>query len=222
MFVVIFTVQPRSGHFDEYLGLARSLRPELEKIDGFIDNERFASQRQEGRILSLSIWRDEKAVIRWRTLGAHHHVQERGRSAVFADYHLRVGEIVTDTGLPPGPALAEQRLDETETGAAKAATISEVSPATGAAPAGADLAAALGLPAVGTRGLVDGEVFESITNPGKLLLLAAWQDAAAGRWQPGSPAAGALRHRRVRIIRDYGMSDRREAPQYYPPVSRNG
>jgi hypothetical protein len=22
----------------------------------------------------------------------------------------------------------------------------------------------------------------------------------------------------VRIIRDYGMADRREAPQYYPPV----
>lgn len=221
MFAVIFTVQPRRGHFDEYLGLARSLRPELEKIDGFIDNERFASQRHEGRILSLSIWRDEKAVIRWRTQGAHHHVQERGRAAVFADYHLRVGEIVTDTGVSPGHALMEQRLDETETGTAKAATISEVSPATDAAPTDADLAAALGLPAVGTLGLVDCEVFESITNPGKRLLLAAWQDAAASRWQPKALPAGALRHRRVRIIRDYGMSDRREAPQYYPPVPRN-
>lgn len=220
MFAVIFTVQPKSGHFDEYLSLARSLRPELEKIDGFIDNERFASQQREGRILSLSIWRDEKAVIRWRTLGAHHQVQERGRSAVFADYHLRVGEIIADTGLPPGHALGEQRLDETETGAAKAATISECAPAAGEATTGVNLAAALGLPVVGTLGLVDCEVFESITNPGKRLLLALWQDAAAGRWQPGSEAA-ALRHRRVRIIRDYGMSDRREAPQYYPPVSRN-
>jgi hypothetical protein len=27
-----------------------------------------------------------------------------------------------------------------------------------------------------------------------------------------------LRHRQVRVIRNYGMRDRREAPQYYPEV----
>lgn len=221
MFAVIFTVQPKSRHFDEYLSLAKSLRPELEKIDGFIDNERFASRRREGRILSLSIWRDEKAVIRWRTLGVHHLAQERGRSAVFADYHLRVGEIIADTSLPPGQDLREQRLDETETGTAKAATISECVPVAGEPTAGADLAAALGLPAVGVEGLIDCEVFESIAHPGKLLLLALWRDTAASRWQPNSAVAGVLRHRRVRVVRDYGMSDRREAPQYYPPVLRN-
>jgi hypothetical protein len=32
------------------------------------------------------------------------------------------------------------------------------------------------------------------------------------------PEGGRLR--RVRIVRDYGMFDRREAPQYYPPVER--
>ena len=32
------------------------------------------------------------------------------------------------------------------------------------------------------------------------------------------PPRGRLRH--VRILRDYGMFDRREAPQYYPPVER--
>jgi hypothetical protein len=30
--------------------------------------------------------------------------------------------------------------------------------------------------------------------------------------------AGDLRHRRVRIIRDYGMNDRGEAPQFFPEV----
>jgi hypothetical protein len=62
-------------------------------------------------------------------------------------------------------------------------------------------------------------VFESLYNPGKLLLLVSWQDAAAAqRWRPDSAAGGAPRHRHVRVIRDYGMSDRREAPQYYPAV----
>ena len=32
------------------------------------------------------------------------------------------------------------------------------------------------------------------------------------------PEGGRLRH--VRVIRDYGMFDRREAPQYYPAVER--
>jgi heme-degrading monooxygenase HmoA len=214
MFAVIFEVQPLAERWDDYLGLAKLLRPELEAIDGFIDNERFASRRTPGRLLSLSIWRDEKAVIRWRTLGVHHAAQEKGRFEIFADYHLRVGEITADTRLPDGEQLREQRLDETEVGAAKSVTISEVSP-------GADgLAAALGLPELGTAGVLDREVFESITTAGKFLLLAGWRDAAAAaRWAPADVAA---RHRRVRIIRDYGMTDRREAPQYYPAAARRG
>jgi hypothetical protein len=63
------------------------------------------------------------------------------------------------------------------------------------------------------------EVFESIYNSGKLLLLVSWRDgAAAEHWKPRTMAEGILRHRRVRVIRDYGMFDRREAPQFYPEV----
>ena len=35
---------------------------------------------------------------------------------------------------------------------------------------------------------------------------------------PGGLGANHLRHRHVRVIRDYGMFDRAEAPQYYPDV----
>jgi heme-degrading monooxygenase HmoA len=62
MFVVAFEVQPRLDAWDEYLQTAKLLRPELERIDGFIHNERFRSRRHEDRLLSLSTWRDEKAV----------------------------------------------------------------------------------------------------------------------------------------------------------------
>ena len=79
MFAVIFEVQPKSDRWDQYLGLAKQLRPELERIDGFIENVRYSSRRTEGRLLSLSIWADEKAVIRWRTHAMHHGVQEKGR-----------------------------------------------------------------------------------------------------------------------------------------------
>ena len=72
MFAVIFEVRPKQKHWDDYLGLAKQLRPKLEAIDGFLDNERFGSKRTAGLLLSLSIWRDEKSVIRWRTHGEHH------------------------------------------------------------------------------------------------------------------------------------------------------
>jgi heme-degrading monooxygenase HmoA len=219
MFAVIFEVQPKKEQFDEYLKLAKFLKPELEKIDGFIDNERFVSRRTEGRVLSLSTWRDEKAVVRWRTLGMHHKVQEKGRFEVFENYHLRVGEITADTEVPKGHTLREQRLDETEIGEGKVATISELSPLDGEKPGSRDLAFDLGLPKTGRDEIVDQEVFESIYNPGKLLLLIFWKnEVPAECWNPKAVAAGELRHRCVRIIRDYGMTDRREAPQYYPPV----
>jgi len=218
MFVVIFEVRPREQRFDEYLAIAKSLRPHIEKIDGFIDNERLASMRRPGVILSLSTWRDEKAVIRWRTLAAHHKAQEKGRREIFEDYRLRVGEVVADTEPPQSLALREQRFDETEVGATKAVTISEL-PGRDDRPASADLAADLGLAKAGLPHLVDHELFESIYNPGKLLLLASWRDAAASEsWIPRAVAHGAARHRRVRVIRDYGMHERREAPQYYPAV----
>ncbi len=71
------------------------------------------------------------------------------------------------------------------------------------------------------EGLIAYDVFGSIYNPGKVLLLTSWQSAdLAERWKPKSFAGAAkLRHRRMRAIRDYGMFDRREAPQYYPPAT---
>jgi heme-degrading monooxygenase HmoA len=218
MFAVIFEVQPRKQRFGDYLGLAKLLKPELEKIDGFIDNERFESTRIAGRILSLSTWRDEKSVIRWRTLAIHHDAQVRGRSEIFDEYHLRVGEITADSHLPPGHRIDEYRFDETETGPSRCATISELVSTRGSR-VPALLPDEVGLPAIGSAGMLGQEMYASLTIAGKSLLLAAWTDpACAQAWHPAAPAGDGLRHRQVRIIRDYGMQDRREAPQYYPPV----
>jgi heme-degrading monooxygenase HmoA len=221
MFAVIFLVEPKTERWDDYLDLAKFLKPKLEAVDGFIDNERFASLRTRGRLLSLSTWRDEKAVVRWRTQGEHHGVQEKGRFEIFADYRLRVGEVTHDTHPPAAMTIAASRLDETEIGDAKVATITELTPEAGSAGAAkADkFASQLGLDP-GRAGLADMEAFESIYSPGKRLVLGLWRNAdAANTWKPAHPAgAGTMRHRQVRIIRDYGMSDRREAPQYYRAV----
>ena len=99
MLAVIFEVIPAPGRREEYLDLAAQLRPELEKIDGFISVERFASLTNENKLLSLSFWRDEEAVQRWRNLTRHREAQARGRSGVFADYRLRIASVVRDYGM---------------------------------------------------------------------------------------------------------------------------
>lgn len=222
MFSVIFEVHPKPDQWDAYLGYAKMLRPELERIDGFVDNIRYRSLTREGWILSLSGWRDEKALVRWRTLAKHHEVQERGRAAVFLDYHLRVGQVTQDTRLPAGQALREQRLDETETGEGTTVTLID-----GRRPPEwvertrpDEVAAWLGL-RPDAAGLAAWDVFDAVVTPGDVILLASWRDQAAAE-AFGATAARpeGARLRRIRVVRDYGMFDRREAPQYYPDVSR--
>src|SRR5438309_11128041 len=116
MFSVIFEVLPNKKNWDDYFDNAKMLRPELEQVEGFVDNIRYRSLTRDGWILSLSNWRDEKSLIRWRTKVRHHDVQERGRSNVLSDYHLRVGQVTHDSRIPEGYTLQEQRLDETEVG----------------------------------------------------------------------------------------------------------
>jgi heme-degrading monooxygenase HmoA len=221
MFSVIFEVLPADGRKDEYLGLAKDLKPIIESIDGFIDNERFESLRRRGWVLSHSTWRDEKSLVRWRTEARHHATQEKGRFEVFEDYHLRIGEATADTDPPKQAPIREQRFDETEVGAAKMVTFTEIAPQQGstfADPVHA-LPALLGLD-VTNAAIVEHDVFASIYNPGKVALLVSWKDAkAAGPWMPKkTDGIATLRHRRIRIVRDYGRFDRREAPQFYPDV----
>ena len=205
MFAVVFAVQPKKECWNTYLDLAKHLKPLLEEMAGFIDNERFESQRTPGRLLSLSTWRDEKALIRWRTHAEHHHVQERGRSTVFEDYHLRVGEIDSE------------RTDVTEVARAKELTITELTPPTDGTTAKIPQVALDNDLASGTAGLIDYEMFASIYTAGKVLVLASWTDANAARaFVPHARGPlKELRHRRITVIRDYAMRDRREAPQYF-------
>ena len=98
MIVVIFELWPQEGRRQDYFDLAASLRAELEKIDGFISVERFTSLSEEGKFLSLSLWRDEDAVKRWRTHMEHRKAQSAGRAGIFRNYRLRVASILRDYG----------------------------------------------------------------------------------------------------------------------------
>ncbi|AQU82856.1 MULTISPECIES: antibiotic biosynthesis monooxygenase family protein [unclassified Halomonas] len=74
-------------------------------------------------------------------------------------------------------------------------------------------------------GFISIERFESLTHPGKILSLSFWQDEEAVRqWRTLKPHRSAqkdgrqgifadYRLRVATVIRDYGLNDRREAPE---------
>jgi heme-degrading monooxygenase HmoA len=220
MFSVIFEVHPRSDQWDAYLGYAKMLRPELQQIDGFVDNIRYRSLTREGWILSLSGWRDEKALVRWRTLARHHEVQEKGREEVLLGYHLRVGQVTSDTRVPEGQVLREQRLDETEVGDGTTIVfIDSVRPPEWVKERNAEeVATWLGLNQ-NANNLVGWDAFDAVLTPGEIILLTSWKDEnAAKAFQAATTLAEGGRMRSVRVVRDYSLTDRREAPQYYPEV----
>jgi len=99
MIAVIFEAWPHEEQYQRYLDLAAELKPLLAELDGFISVERFQSLSEPGKVLSLSFWRDEEAIKRWRGLELHRAAQLAGRRQVFDDYHLRIAQVVRDYSL---------------------------------------------------------------------------------------------------------------------------
>lgn len=99
MIAVIFESWPAPGKMQSYLDMGARLGPQLEKIDGFISIERFQSFSDPGKLLALSIWRDEAAVDAFRRWDVHRNVQANSRKDVFLDYRLRVAAVLRDYGM---------------------------------------------------------------------------------------------------------------------------
>ena len=117
--------------------------------------------------------------------------------------------------------MAEHRLDETEVDDGAVATLINV--ARSSKWAGAtnpdDSAAWLGLNPW-AAGCLSWDLFDAVLAPSDVILLMIRKDSAA--------ADGCERHlmlqddaplRRVRVVRDYGRCDQREAPQFYPDAA---
>ena len=99
MIAVIFEVIPQQGNKNEYLRIAKELRPLLDTIDGFISIERFQSLSDDGKLLSLSFWKDEESIRQWRNMEEHRMAQVAGRDHVFKDYRLRIAAVIRDYGM---------------------------------------------------------------------------------------------------------------------------
>src|SRR5258708_13343370 len=96
MIAVIFESWPAPGKKQSYLDMGAALSTHLESLDGFISIERFQSVVDPGKLLALSIWRDEAAVDNWRKTQIHRTVQTNLRPDVFTAYLLRVATALPD------------------------------------------------------------------------------------------------------------------------------
>jgi heme-degrading monooxygenase HmoA len=215
MLAVLFEIYPKPDQFNAYLSFAKMLMPELTRLDGFIGVVRYRSLTREGWILSLSSWHGENAIARWRTAPTHREAQMKGRSEVFLDYRIRVSRLTRDTKSLDVNTRDQQRTDQAEAADASAITLIDAKRAAEwvGQTRPQDVAKWLGLDP-NVKGLVAWDVFEAVLTPGDIILLIAWRDEPSAKsYDETVSLQNGARLRRVRVIRDYGMFDRREVPQ---------
>ena len=205
MLALLFEVTPKPDAYQRYLDIAASLRPALDKHDGLLFIDRYRSLTRPGTILSHSLWRDEASMAAWRTFEKHNHAQIAGREHVFADYRLRIADVVL-ARVPDAGDWRRPRPSSYRDPAARP-------------PRHVVIAASRGAPCAGEAS----DRFESLNWPNEYLALYDAGDLRAaeslleslGKTMPGVTTTSL---RLCELERDYGMFDRREAPQYYPPV----
>jgi heme-degrading monooxygenase HmoA len=207
MIAQFFEVETRVGHRDQYLELAASLRPALDAMGGCLFIDRFQSLSRAHLLLSYQIWRDEGAMTAWRVHARHHKIQEIGREAVFSDYRIRIAQVIHEAR-PGQPVWRPERRTPYNDPARRAPTY----------------------------------VLAAESKSGKLPLKTEWRhDAFASVYREGQfahlvdvpePEAAIAFGERLfaeptteyvrifEVMRDYGMYERSEAPQYCPPVER--
>ncbi|KAL7940653.1 hypothetical protein V8C42DRAFT_362124 [Trichoderma barbatum] len=221
MFTVLFEVHPSTQKKPLYLDIGKALRPELLQIDGFVDNIRNNSLTKPGWILSLSTWRDEKSLVRWRTQGRHHRAQQQGRTEISLDYRLRICEVMADTHVPEGYELEEQKMDITRTGDAEAVVLISMNKAALQNPSPEVVLEHFSLELDPLDNLVSWDIFDAVLSPGDIIAYLSFKSAdASAAFIRGYGLKTDIRLRQERVIRDYGMYNRYEAPQYYPEIER--
>jgi len=205
MISVLFEVQVREGHADRYLDLAASLKPKLVAMGGCLFIDRFKSLTRANLLLSYQIWQDEGSMTAWRVEPHHHRVQEMGREKVFSDYRLRIAQLIHEAR-PGKPAWQPERRTPYNDPARRPPTYLIATESKNAQ-----------LP-VQTQWRSD--VFESVYRPGQFAHLVDLPDHQSGLNLGAELFADPSTEyfRIFEVMRDYGMFDRTEAPQFYPPI----
>ena len=202
-----FEVQIKEGQINRYLDLAASLKPSLEAMGGGLFIDRFKSLSRKNLLLSYQIWQDEGSMIAWRVDPKHHTVQETGREKVFDDYRIRISQVLHEERSGKS-AWRPERLSPYNDPKRRAPTFVVASESRNRE---------LPIETPWKR-----DVFESVYRPGIFahLVDAPSSDAGVDFGRKLLADSTTEYFRVFEVMRDYGMFNRGEAPQYYPPVRR--
>jgi heme-degrading monooxygenase HmoA len=208
MIAQFFEVQTRQGHAGQYLDLAASLRPALEAMGGCLFIDRFKSLTRENLLLSYQIWRDEGAMTAWRVHAHHHEVQRTGREKVFSDYRIRIAQVIHEAR-PGQPVWQPERRTPYNDPTRRRPTYV--------------LAAESKRAEFPVKTEWGRDAFESVYRNGYFAHLIDLPDHQSGiEFGARLFVDPTIEYFRIlEVMRDYGMYDRTEAPQYYPPVKRD-
>jgi heme-degrading monooxygenase HmoA len=202
-----FEINVAAGQQQQYLDLAASLKPKLDAMGGCLFLDRYKSLKRENVLLSYQVWRDEGSMTAWRVNSSHHDVQVAGREKVFADYRIRIAQIIHETR-PRQPAWEPPRLTPYNDPARRPPTYVLATESKNAElPVTTDWR---------------GDSFASVYRDGHFAHLIDVPDRQSGlELGPKLFADPSTEYFRIfEVMRDYGMYDRKEAPQYYPDVKR--
>ena len=208
MLSLFFEVEIKPGRTDQYLNLAASLKPELESMGGCLFLDRFKSLSRDNLILSYQIWQDEGSLTAWRVQAHHHDVQTLGRDRVFSDYRIRVAQVIYEARRDRPVWQPESRTLYNDPARRPPTYVLATESKS------AQLAAGCEWPS---------EVFASVYRDGQYAHLIELPDHQSGvAFAPRLFDEPSTEYARiVEVVRDYGMYDRKEAPQFYPPKSRD-
>jgi heme-degrading monooxygenase HmoA len=207
MMSLFFEVEIKPGRTDQYLNLAGSLKPELEAMGGCLFLDRFKSLSRDNLILSYQIWQDEGSLTAWRVQAHHHEVQTLGRDKVFTDYRIRVAQVIYEAKRGQSVWQPEWRTLYNDPARRPPTYVLVTESKSRQLPGAAEWRS---------------ETFASVYHEGQFAHLIALPDQQSGvAVVPrlfDEPTTEYVRI--VEVVRDYGMYDRAEAPQFYPPKSR--
>ena len=207
MMSLFFEVEIKPGRIDQYLNLAASLKPELEAMGGCLFLDRFKSLSRENLILSYQSWQDEGSMTAWRVQAHHHDVQTLGRDDVFSDYRIRVAQVIYEARRGEPVWQAETRTPYNDPARRPPTYVLATESRSARLPVACEWPS---------------EAYASVYRDGQfahLIDLPDYQSGVAfGSRLFNEPPADYVRI--VEVTRDYGMFDRTEAPQFYPPKSR--
>ncbi|UWD48348.1 antibiotic biosynthesis monooxygenase [Clostridioides difficile] len=74
----------------DYIEQAEKLKKHLQNAEGFMCSERFSSLASKEKLLSMSVWKDEESISKWRNFIAQRESQQQGRLSDFIDYKITV------------------------------------------------------------------------------------------------------------------------------------